>query len=295
MNYPPFLESELTGEQMNEGLFHVVPVPFEESVSYGGGTAAAPSAILEASSQLELLDSGGIPALRGIVTGKPVLETPAEAMIEALAERILPLLEAGKVPVTLGGEHTVSVGAFEAIGRLDCAAGTRTGVVQFDAHADLRDSYGGSPLSHACVMRRAFDLGLPIFQAGVRSLSPAEKRFREETRNRSPGRLGWLDAGVAVRGGITVLDLPADFPERVYITLDIDGLDPSLFPSTGTPEPGGLLWYQTLDMIASVAARRTIIGFDLVELAPVPGRHADAFAAARLVYEIMGIIDRSRA
>jgi agmatinase len=293
MNYPPFLKSELTEEQKTRGLFHVIPVPFEESVSYGGGTATGPSAILEASSQLEVWDGRGIPAERGIVTLDPITESPAEAMIEASSTRVFEVLESGSVPVTLGGEHTVSVGPFKALEKWSSLHGRKVGIVQIDAHADLRDSYEGSPLSHACVMRRAFDYGFPLYQIGVRSLSPPEVEFRRRIREEDPGRLGWLDAADAVRGAVSSISLPDGFPELIYLTIDIDGFDPSLFPATGTPEPGGLLWYQCIDMIESIASSRSIIGFDLVELAPVEGRNVDAFAAARLIYEIMGIVERN--
>jgi len=167
------------------------------------------------------------------------------------------------------------------------------GVVQFDAHGDLRDSYQGDVLSHACVMRRGLDLGFRLFQVGQRSLS------LEDIECRKRFGIPHLDAREAAGFGpagkaVTALPLPADFPRLVYLTFDVDGLDPSVIPATGTPEPGGLGWYQSLAMIESVlASGRGIVGFDVVELAPDGTSRPSEFAAARLVYEIMGVVERA--
>jgi agmatinase len=290
-----FLESELSQLELSEGLFEVIPVPFEESVSYGKGTARGPEAILEASNQLERWSSSGMPGDAGIVTSPPVKAASAQQMVREVENRSLKVLRAERIPVLIGGEHTVSVGAFRSLNTLmqsSTAEGKLRdiGIIQIDAHADLRDSYEGSTLSHACVMKRALDLDLAIYQLGVRSLSHEEVLLRQALVSKQPERFSFLDASEAVRHNITQIRLPELFPREVYLTIDIDGLDPSIFPSTGTPEPGGLGWYQTLDLVASIAKERRVIGFDLVELAPVPERHADPFAAARLIHEVMGII-----
>jgi agmatinase len=283
---PWFLESELGRRPPAECRFHVIPAAYEKSVSYGTGTGAGPAAILKASQQLELFDGVSVPGEEGIFT-QAVLPCagPAETALAEIAAAVARTLQMGGTPVLLGGEHTVSVAAFHAL----TERREPVGIVQFDAHADLRDTYEGNPLSHACVMRRALDLGHPIFQVGVRSLSPGEASLRD--------RLGipHLDASAVHRGGLPDPLLPPGFPESVYVTIDADALDPSVMPATGTPEPGGLGWYDLLDALERVCRDRRVLGFDLVELAPIPGFAAPDFAAARLVYNTMGIVSRGGA
>lgn len=282
--YPAFLGSELQPVRPEEARFHVLPVPWERTVSYGGGTAAGPSAILEASWQLEAWDGQSVPGKAGIFTHAPVDTgggpTEVLARIAAAVQRILSL---GGLPVVLGGEHTVTFGVIQ--GYLD--AGYRDfGVVQIDAHADLRDRYEGDPFSHACVMHRIVEAGVPLFQLGVRALCEEELAARERYR------VGCLDGEPLVTGGIEQVPLPHDFPSQVFFTVDVDGIDPSVFPATGTPVPGGPGWYHTLSLFESVARQRRIIGFDLMELAPIPGFHCYDFAAALLIYKLMGKLQR---
>lgn len=281
--FPGFLSSEITAARPEECLFHVIPVPYEKTVSYGSGTAAGPLAILESSLQLELFDGIDIPAEHGIYTHPPVdCSGPDEASLEKIAETVSAVLDLKKIPVVLGGEHTVSVGAFRAVKRHF----KNFGIVQFDAHADLRDTYHGMPLSHACVMRRAIDMSIPIFQIGVRSLSFEEHLLRQELC------IGHLDAAAIGMGMVPEIILPDAFPRDIYITFDVDGLDPSIIPSTGTPEPGGLTWHQTFSALSSVMRGRRVIGFDVVELAPIPGMNAPDFTAARLIYNLFGMVSR---
>ena len=173
----------------------------------------------------------------------------------------------------------MSVGAFQALSRLN----TPVGIIQFDAHADLRDSYESNPLSHACVMRRVHDMGIPFFQIGIRSLSEEEDTFRKTHNIKS------LDAADLYTGGIPAEVLPRDFPDQLYITFDVDCFDASIMPATGTPEPGGLTWYQVMDLLHKVAEKRMICGFDVVELAPIRGMQAPDFTVAKLVYKIIGL------
>jgi len=287
--YPPFLASEY-GNGDDSSLFHVLPVPLEKTVSYGGGTRMGPSAILRASSQLEVFDGWSIPGEEGIRTLPPVnCYGPVEAVLERIAVTTGRILGEGHIPVLLGGEHTVSNGAFTAMNRWYGPETGRVGIVQIDAHGDLRDSYEGSPYSHACVMKRALDMGFPIYQLGIRSLSP------EEIELRMKREIPCLDGpDLCSHPLVTEVKLPDDFPDKVYLTIDVDGLDPSVIPGTGTPEPGGLGWYQTLSLIESVARQRRIIGFDCVELAPLEGSRISEFTTARLVYQVMGIISRNR-
>lgn len=283
-DYTGFLESELGKPESSECLFHVISAGYEKSVSYGPGTAMGPQAILNASQQLEIFDGIGIPSKRGVFTLPPlVFNNSSEAAVKTISGAVEQVIKSEKIPVLLGGEHTVSVGAFHALKNLTAPVG----IVQFDAHADLRNIYENSQLSHACVMHRAFEMGFHIYQIGVRSLSPYEVYFREQNK------ISHLDAREIAKGNIPTNILPKDFPELVYITFDVDGFDPSVIPATGTPEPGGFLWYQAMDILENVMAGRKVVGFDVVELAPVKDQHVSDFAAARLVYNIMGMIDRN--
>ena len=281
-----FLGSELANPSPTEALFHILPVPFEKSVSYGCGTAAGPAAIIKASQQLELYDGTSVPAEYGIYTHPPLpCQGEAEKMLQTTAAGVGAILDLGKIPVLLGGEHTVTLGALQALKKKKADFG----IVQFDAHADLRNSYENSPYSHACVMRRAYDLGIPMYQIGVRSLSYEEEIFRREKG------IGHLDALDIARSGLPVEILPLDFPKKIYLTIDVDALDPGIMPATGTPEPGGLSWYQMLAALESVLQARQILGFDVVELAPIVGMHAPDFTVARLIYNLFGLIIRNNA
>jgi agmatinase len=161
------------------------------------------------------------------------------------------------------------------------------GILHVDAHADLRERYEGTPLSHACVMRRAVDLGFAVHQLGVRSLSREEQEFREAS-----DKLSYQDARDFWFKQRPRLILPDNFPESVHISLDLDGLDVSLMPATGAPEPGGLFWGQLMALLEDAARTRRILSADVVELAPAPGLHGCDYLAARLVYAVMGLVQR---
>ena len=283
-DYPIFLGSEIAQPQPQNARFHIIPVPYERTVSYGGGTGLGPSAILKASWQLETWDGRSNPSDMGIYTREPVdCDADAERVIERIAAATQDVLAQGQMPVAIGGEHTVTYGVIKAL----VDAGHRDfGIVQIDAHADLRDRYEGDPLSHASVMKRCIDLGVPLLQLGIRAYCEEEMATRK--------RAGVLhyDAEEIVPQQISHIELPADFPAKVFFTLDIDGMDPSVFPSTGTPVPGGLGWYQTLGLFESVCRQRQVIGFDIMECAPIAGFHAYEFAAAQLIYKMMGIVQR---
>ena len=280
-----FLESEVPALAPEAARFHVLPVPYEKTVSYGGGTARGPAAIIAASSQLERWDGTSDPGAEGIYTW-PAIDCggPAPQVIEAIAAAVARILALGKTPVVLGGEHTVTGGVIR--GYLD--AGVRDfGVVQIDAHADLREAYEGDPLSHASVMRRVVEAGVPLVQLGNRAYCEEERDARRRYKVHA------IDAAQLVPQNIQSIALPKDFPAQVFFTLDVDGIDPSVLPATGTPVPGGLGWYQTLGLFESVARQRRIIGFDILEFAPIAGFHAYDFAAALLTYKLMGIVQRS--
>lgn len=282
--YPIFLGSEFQHPHPDDAFFHVLPVPYEESVSYGGGTGQGPAEILKASWQLETWDGNSNPSRRGIYTHPPVdVSGNGEQVVGAIAKATHHILTQNHFPIVIGGEHTVTYGVMKGF----YAAGIHNiGVVQIDAHADLRHAYQGNPYSHASVMKRLVELNIPLFQLGVRALCEEEVATRQEYG------VHCLDADILVPQNITHIDLPDTFPEKVFFTVDIDGIDPSVFPSTGTPVPGGLGWYQTLALFESVAKQRHIVGFDIMEFAPIQGFHAYEFSAALLAYKMMGIIDR---
>ncbi|MDA3947897.1 MAG: arginase family protein, partial [Spirochaeta sp.] len=170
------------------------------------------------------------------------------------------------------------------------------GLIQIDAHADLRESYEESRDSHACIARRIHeDLGMPVIQIGVRALSPEEVIYRAGHTVGAAVPIYPHDAADIVPTGLNEIPIPASFPSRAYMTIDVDGLDPSIMPATGTPVPGGLGWYQTLSIIESIARSVSIIGFDVVELAPIAGQNAWQYTAAELTYRVMGIISRGGA
>lgn len=279
-----FLQSEIGLLHPADCFFHVIPALYEKSVSYGQGTAKGPLAILAASQQLELYDGVIVPAEKGIFTQAPLACTgSAEQALLEISAAVSRVLQFDKMPVLLGGEHTVTLGALGAI----MPACAPIGIVQFDAHADLRDTYQDDRLSHACVMRRTLELGYPLFQIGVRSMSPHEATFRSENG------IGHLDAIQIAKSGLPDSILPADFPKKIYLSIDVDVLDPSIMPATGTPEPGGLTWYTFFNILEKIFTGRRIIGFDVVELAPMPGWHAADFTCARLIYNLMGFIARA--
>jgi agmatinase len=286
--YPVFLGSEYQQGDANSAYFHILPEPYEGSVSYGGGTAQGPKKILEASWQLESWDGKCEPGNHGIFTHAPVnCDGKPAAVIDAIAEATQAIVrdDNDRCIIGLGGEHSVTWGIIKG---LIAAGEDDIGIVQIDAHADLRDAYEGNPFSHASVMKRIVDEDIPVFQLGVRALC------REEIDTRKVHGVKHLDAHVLVPKNVTQFELPDDFPDHVFFTLDIDGMDPSIFPAPGTPVPGGLGWYQTLALFESVVKQRRIIGFDIMEFSPIEGFHAYEFAAAQLAYKMMGIVARNQ-
>ena len=272
----------------------VLPIPFEATVSYGGGTAAGPVAIINASQQVELYDRefDDEPALTyGVHTLPPVtLPTDAAQAVIAIATATAAAARSGKLVVGLGGEHTVSVGFGR--GLLATLGGPIT-VVQLDAHSDLRDEYEGSPYSHACIARRLLDDPAveQVLQLGIRSVCPEEVDF---TRS-NPERVRVWYAEQVHEGDWRSEFIHRVQGRRIYLTIDVDGLDPSLVPATGTPEPDGLTWRETLDILKTLTAHADVVGLDCVELAPVDGLHMADFAVAKLVYKTISYVMASRA
>ncbi len=278
------LEPEYT--LFDSSPFVVVPVPYDLTTTYQGGSRKGPQAILDASCNMELYDEELCSETfkAGIHTLPPLaIEAggPAE-MTDAVYRCIADLLAVDKIPVVLGGEHSISVGAVRAMKEKYPALT----VLHLDAHADLRDSYQGTPFSHACAGRRISEL-CSVVQAGIRSMSVEEARFLET------GSMKAYSADFFYGNEEWKKIIAGQLSGDVYITLDLDVLDPSVMPSTGTPEPGGIQWRDLLSLLRDVAGRSRVRGFDVVELAPIPGMVAPDFLAAKLVYRMMGYIAKN--
>lgn len=272
---PPYCEYETA-------TVAILPIPFERTTSYGKGTASGPAALIRASQAMELYDEelGSEPFEQGIATLPPFLPDSfdmdaAMAEISAEASRHLAL---GKFLVTLGGEHSLTLGPVRAAK----AVFGDLGVVQFDAHADLRREFEGTPYSHASVMRRIVEEDLPTLGVGIRSLSSPEAAFAHE---RSLPIVWGRELGALTDDLWS--DLLAALPERIYLTFDIDYFDPALVPATGTPEPGGGLWYPTLALLRRLFAEKKVVAMDLVELAPIGSQPASDFIAAKTIYKCL--------
>jgi N1-aminopropylagmatine ureohydrolase len=263
----------------------VLPVPYEATVSYGGGTSRGPEAILRASTQVELYDeqTRSEPFRAGVWTDAmlDVGGGSTEAVVRRIERRFGELMDAGKWVVMLGGEHSITPGGVAA------AANRRDGlhVVQLDAHADLRQEYEGDRWSHACAMARCVDLGVPLTAVGIRNYCADEAAWIERG---IPGyRIvhAWeMETEAWIERALSGLD-----GKPVYLTIDLDYFDPAIIPATGTPEPGGGTWWPTLRFLGALFARADVVGCDLVELAPVAGLHHADFTAARLAYKLVGL------
>lgn len=259
----------------------IIPAPLEYSVCYIKGTEHGPQAILDASSQMELYDEelDCCPIETGVYT-RPALNYRGLNHADALhitGQAVREVLERGQLPFTLGGEHSLSAPPIAAVREFfpDLT------VVHIDAHGDLRDEYEGTPLSHASIERRIVDMGIPLTEIGIRSFSPEEAKFMQTQPN------------VSIVWGYQMAKGSATIPwerlsKHTYVTIDLDALDPSEMPAVGTPEPGGLHWYQLLDLFRELCRRTTIVGMDVVELCPMEGQTRADFLAAKLVYKMIG-------
>jgi agmatinase len=261
----------------------IIPFGLEASVSYGSGTARGPAAILAASHQLELYDDElmrepyldyGIAALR-----EPVIARPIEAALGQLSDLVAWVAEAGRFPLVLGGEHALTAGAIRPF----AARYPDLVVLQLDAHADLRDGYLGEHYSHASAMRRVLDHAhVSLVSVGIRAVSKEEVAYYEANRQRI--RIHWAKE----QAQWDVEDIVAPLRGRpVYVTFDIDALDPGIMPATGTPVPGGISYAQALAILRRTAEVASIVGGDLVELSPLPGLHACDYLAASLAYKLL--------
>jgi len=267
----------------------MLPVPYEATVSYMGGTRFGPRRILEASRAIELYDHelDTEPYRIGVHTLPELLLTGAgpEAALAELRTAFDALLADGRFVLMLGGEHSISAPPIEAhAARL---GSRRLSVLQLDAHGDLRAEYEGTPFSHACVMYRVHE-AVTLVPVGIRAITAEERRLIREKEiptifaHELDPEEHWIERALEALG-----------PD-VYVTIDIDYFDPGLVPATGTPEPGGGSWYPTLRLLERVFAERNVVGADLVELAPLPGIVAPDFLAAKLAYKLVGYHQRAR-
>jgi len=261
----------------------VLSSPYEGTVSYGTGTKKGPAAIIEASRQVETydIDTGRDFAECGIYTADEleVSHASPEKNCVYVQEAVEAVLREGKVPILLGGEHSVSVGAFDAVAKMKKAADVS--VLHLDAHADMRDEYEGTKYNHACAMRRCREK-LHAVSVGIRSYSLEEA---QEIKRQKCDIFGVEFDDAKVVGKLR---------KDVWITIDLDAFDPSECPGVGTPEPGGIRWKQAISLLSKVCKERNVVGFDVVELAPIPGSHVSDFLAARLTYKLICYMEANR-
>ncbi len=273
----------------------VLPVPYEQTTSFGKGTASGPESILEASAQVELydeeLDTEIYKVAGGIATAEAVDFDGSDAdAVESIQKKVHDLMATGKTVVCIGGEHTISIGA----ARAHAAHYPDFSFLQLDAHSDFRDKYEGNRYSHACVMARVYEFNKNIVQVGIRSQCKEEADFIRQkkihtfyafalkSRQYGPDQDAWYDA---------VIDA---LRENVYLSIDCDFFDPALMPAVGTPEPGGFGWHESISFLRRLAEKRRIIGFDVTELSPVSGLIHPQFVIARLIYKMIGYVSYCR-
>jgi agmatinase len=284
----PFIGSEVDVAD-DAAQIVVLPIPYEATTTYRKGCQNGPAALLAASDQLEYYDEDidrEICFEVGIHTHHPIADTrshpdlPLETMLQTTRDTVSQLVADGKFVIALGGEHGISAGV--VAGYRQANPDDPFTVVQIDAHADLRDEYEGSRYNHACVMRRIVEMGLPTVGIGIRSLCREEADFIRDRHLPTIRDLhiashpDWIDRAIAA--------IPTD---RVFLTIDLDGIDPSLIPGVGTPQPGGLDWHQLTEFLRHLFARRAVIGCDVMELSPIANSVVSEFTAAKLVYKLM--------
>ncbi len=270
-----YLPEEYSGSE-NAGIV-IIPVAYDGTSTWMKGADRGPAAIIEASANMELYDieTDSEVYKKGIFTENTIGgELSTAEMIEAVHEAVRYHLEMNKFTVVIGGEHSVSIGSIKA----HAQRYPDLTVLQLDAHADLREEYNESKYNHACVMARTRDL-CPIVQVGIRSMDSSEKERMDESSvffaERLHNHADWFG------------DVVSKLSQNVYVTVDLDVFDPSIMSSTGTPEPGGLLWYDVLTLLKAVCEKRNVVGFDVVELCPDSRNKAPDFLAAKLIYKLL--------
>jgi len=268
----------------DDSAFIILPVPYDGTSTWIKGSERGPDAILDASVNLEFYDPETCVEahLMGIHTVQPVTEreTPG-LLVRSVHDRVLRILKSSKLPVVIGGNHTVTIGSVYAFAEMFPGLS----VLQLDAHTDLRDEYEGSPLNHACVMARVRERA-EIVQVGIRSMSAGEALSADRERI-FPAHELYYDKDLYIKAA-------GMLKENVYITIDLDVFDPSLIPATGTPEPGGPGYYEIMHFLREVVRSKNVVGFDVVELSPSSDFRASDFTAARIIYQLISYIAAKR-
>lgn len=285
-----FLDPPEEHTRAESSAVRVIPVPYDGTSTYRKGADRGPHALLEASGQVETFDieTQTEVHLHGIHTEEPVrCETTPEDLAPMVRARVSDALRSGRFPVVLGGEHSVSIGAFEAVAE-HLGKGAFT-VLQIDAHGDTRESYHGSTHNHACVMARAKEHA-SIAQVGIRAVDGTEWN---QTIIHDRVVWGWEIS--QARDDAWMDRVMAMLDRKVYVTVDLDAFDPALLPATGTPEPDGMSWRQVNTLFRRVCREREVVGFDVVELCPHDAHHASDFFAAKLVHRMLSEVFAARA
>jgi len=285
---PPynFLGLNESDSNLDTSRVVILPIPYESTTSYRGGTKEGPRAILDASRYVETYDEEfdteiykiGIYTLPEL---DPDLET-SEKTIDRIETAAKEIITQNKFLIGLGGEHSVTLGLVKAYQNKY----PKLSVLQLDAHADLRDRYEGTSFSHACVMRRIQDLGIPTVGVGIRSMSQEEADYL----NRPKGKAAIYSSRIIKQNREWISQIISTLRSPVYVTIDIDVFDPAFVPGTGTPEPGGLDWFEITNFLATVSKKVDIVGFDIVELSPLGGQVVSEFFAARLIYKFINYL-----
>jgi len=285
----PFNFGAIHKQDFRKAKVVIAPVPYDSTSSFKGGMREGPYAIIENSRYLDELlgdesatDLVGVKAtdiftLDEIVISRNSAKEAIDGVEQAIYDEVVKF---NKIPLMLGGEHSITLGAVKAMRKKY----KDLSVLQFDAHPDLMNEYGGSKYSHACVMRRIQEQGIGVVQIGIRNTNTEIEEYIKKNKKLKIFEAPGLPSADEVLTGLT---------KNIYLTFDLDALDPSIMPSVGTPEPGGLLWHETINFIEEISKHVNIVGADVVELMPIPGLHAPDFLAAKLVYKIICSILRS--
>ena len=266
-----------TFAQLDKAKIVLIPVPYDGTSTWGKGADKGPEAFLEASENMELYDIETDTEVykKGVYLAPPISQSKSpEAMVNAVHKTVKEYIKRNKFVTIFGGEHSISIGAIRAFN--ECF--DNLSVLHIDAHADLRESYEGTPFNHACAVHEASKT-TNLVQVGIRSMDAIENTFMDREKT--------FFAHEMVNDGYWVDNVIELLTENVFITFDLDAFDPSIMPSTGTPEPGGLLWYETLDFLKRVFEERKVVGFDIVELCPSPVDRSSDFLAAKLYYKML--------
>jgi agmatinase len=276
----PFLDFETSCKDLKDARVVLIPFPLEFSTSYGKGTIYGPEAILRVSPYLEFYDEElDLETWKiGIYTAPQFSADNNPDDINLIVDQVSKYLAKNKFITGLGGEHTITYGIYQAFRQKF----KNLSILQLDAHSDLRDEYEGLKISHACVMRRIWELGTKIVQVGIRSQSYEEKLFAVKN-----------DIEIYYAYDLRKKGFPQsiinNLTENVFITMDVDFFDPSVMPSTGAPEPGGFFWDETIEFLTQVFQKRKVVGFDVVELSPIHGIVHPEFFIAKFIYKLIGI------